>query len=583
MDILFIDPNSKPGLNQEVNGTLILGSLLSSAGFDVDVLRFHEIEGYKEDYPKFIRNIVDKICVMNPSAISFYSLWPDYHITLRIASLVKERNSSIYVILGGPHPSVCARETLTFAPYIDCIASGEGECTVIPLFNSLLRDQGHLDNIPGLYYRVGSDVRFNNIPNPVFDINLLPYWDEKLYFTRLPDETYASRSYFMPIDVGRGCPFSCTYCTSSTFWKRNYRLKSPDRIIEEIIYFRKKYGIRSFRFSHDAFTVNKNLVSEICDRIINEKLDIVWVCTSRIDCITEDLILKMKLAGMIRIELGVESGSARIQKLINKKLNLTRVRHVVKFLLSEGIDVVLFFMFGFPQEEEDDLSDTLALQLDLLDMGVSRESMALCRFAPGTKLTEEYFESLVFDPSVMELREHVFGYEEEKAMICSNKKIFSMFYHLNSYVRDNYQNLRYFMQLYQKFPNSIRYLRTLYGGNDLQFYRDFCSTNQIVLDQGVEHLGTILEEAPLELVYRMIDNISNPSVSRLKELFRYDRNIQLVSRSRESKEITDEYGFNYIDLKYKLRLSEFTSGRSVISMKKINGKTEVRLVKIIPV
>ena len=114
-------------------------------------------------------------------------------------------------------------------------------------------------------------------------------------------------------------------------------MKGTEEIIADIKYYKEKYGIRSFWFTHDAFTVNRQLVNEICDRILEEKLDIVWRCSARLDCISEELILKMKQAGMVRMSFGVETGSPRMQKIINKHLDLKKAKGLVDFLLKEGV------------------------------------------------------------------------------------------------------------------------------------------------------------------------------------------------------------------------------------------------------
>ena len=240
LDILFVTATDRPGLRAEVNGTLLLGTKLLQAGFQVQVLRFGEIEGYNKDYTAFIENAVDRIIELQPKAVSFYALWPDYHIMLHIASALKERDSRITVVFGGPQASATAMDAMEAAPFVDYICAGEGEDTVVPFFRAALGNQS-LDHVPGVYYRADGTIRVTAGEQPLCDLNSLPYWDERLY-SASESENMESPHYYMPIDAGRGCPYNCTFCCTSHFWRRTYRLKSPERIVQDIRYYKDKYG-----------------------------------------------------------------------------------------------------------------------------------------------------------------------------------------------------------------------------------------------------------------------------------------------------------------------------------------------------
>ena len=384
----------------------------------------------------------------------------------------------------------------------------------------------------------------------------------------------------MPIDAGRGCPYSCTFCCTSYFWRRNYRLKSPERIVDDIEYFNKKFGITSFWFSHDAFTSNKQLVSDVCDYLIEKKLKITWRCTARIDCISEELILKMKQAGMTQIELGIESGSKRMQKMINKNLNLERAREMIEFLIKNNIYTNLFFMYGFPEETEEDLAETLEMYFDVLDKGVNGTSMSFCRFTPMTDMTNKYINELVLNDNIRILYRGIYGYQEEYKMIKDNKKIFTFFYHLNTDLRNKYQYLFLFNTIYQKFPNSMKYLRALYKGDDLKFYRDFYNNNRGAFEQEMLHIGRFMRENALQFFYNTIKDFDEPYIEKIKEILRYDYNLQKASLSREDIEIKDTYNFSYIEFSMKLPIEEYSNMKTEILLEKKNGKFNLKILSI---
>lgn len=584
MDILFITPTNKLGLNQEVNGTMLLATKLLQADFSVDILRFAQIDNNRRDYRTFIDNITNRILEINPKCASFYTLWPYYHIMLRIAFELKTKNPEIIIVFGGPQSSATAYDTMKAMNCVDYISTGEGEGTIVPFFTSVLRNNlSDIETIPGLYYRKSDEVVFNHIEVPVTDLNVLPRWDERLFPVdyKKTEKNLTSKRYYMPIDAGRGCPYSCTFCCTSYFWKRTYRLKSAETILGDILYYNKNFGIKSFFFSHDAFTTNKALVAEVCDRIIAENLDINWKCTSRIDCIDKELILKMKRAGLDTIDLGVETGSAYMQKIINKNLNLEKAKEMIAFLLEQKITINLFFMYGFPEETEEDLNQTLNLAFNLIDSGVNYISMSYCKFNPTTAITEENFDNLVMDENIKAQNYSAFfGSREENQMIAENKAIFPFYYHLNTPVRNNYQYVKFLVEIYHKFPNSIRYLRNFYNGNDLQFYNDFYNHNKSAFEGDLLQAEAMVYKHPLEMLNNLIDGVQIPYSRPLKALLKFDNDVQRVSSSKTDMTLEETYNFSYVEHQMQIPIESFSDSKTKILLQKKDGKKNFKILSI---
>lgn len=579
MDILFINPTEELAMRKEVNGTLLLATELLNAGFEVDILRFEQVEGFGGPYLTFIENMVNAIAERKPKCVSFYSLWPDYHIMLRLAKELKQRDSGIVTVFGGPQASCTAQTTLETMPFVDYINTGEGENTVVPLFSGILRGEGDLNEIPGLHYRKDGKLFHNNQLIPLCDLDKLPYWDDRLLPPEDP-EILKNQYYFMPIDIGRGCPYSCSFCCTSYFWRRVYRMKSTDEIIADIKYYKEKYGIRSFWFTHDAFTVNRKLVTEICDRILEEKLDIVWRCSARLDCISEELILKMKQAGLVRISFGVETGSPRMQKLINKHLDLKKAKSLVDFLLKEQLWVGLYFMYGFPQETEEDLNQTLEMAFSMIDAGVQAVSLFYCKFCPNTGLTEEYGDQLVFDEQARMNLRGIYGYEEEKELLRSSRELFPFYFHLHTPVRDQYQYLAYLEKLYFTGPRQLRQLRSLYGGDNLRFYREFYDANRQWFEGDLDLLEEKLATDPLELVLNLVERLDFAKKVQLGDLLKLAYRTKQLSAAKEDAQLRDTYRFNYVDLSLKKPIEEYGPGKTDILLQKVNGKFELKVLQI---
>ena len=579
-DVLFINPTQQLLLTKEVNGTMLLATKLLQANIPTKILRFCQIEGYNEDYETFIRNMTEKILQIDPKCVSFYTLWPNYHIMLRIAREIKNVRPDIVTVFGGPQASATADEAMHELEYIDYVCTGEGENTVVPFFRAVLGLGGDLSEVKGLYYRVNGQVVHNDLNVPLVDLNTLPHWDERLYENdySVAETLKKTSDPTMPIDVGRGCPYNCTFCSTSYFFCRTYRLKSPDAILNDIHYYKEKYGIQKFVFSHDAFTVNNTLVEAVCDRLIENNVNITWECATRINCITEELVLKMIKAGMTAIEMGIETGSERMQKISKKNLDLSKVKPMVDFCLKQGLKVSLFFMHAFPEETEQDLNETLELVFSVLDMGVHYANMSYCAFNPKTELTAKYFDRLVYDPRIKILSRDVWGYQEEVEVIKSNKAIFSSFYHLDTPMRYEFQYLGALVFLYRRMPNTMRYLRQYYNGDYLRLYRDFYNRNLSIFDLEMDDIVEAVKKQPMQIVENILQGLDIPNRDALWAVCEYECDWRAILDSREDTFIRKTYGFAYGDLKNRKALEIFASSQTTMLMQKIGGKMGIRIL-----
>ncbi len=580
-DILFITPTERLTLKNEVNGTLLLGTKLLQAGFEVQLLRFGQIDSYHQDYHTFIGDITKKILELSPRCVSFYALWPNFHVMLRIAQTVRQRRPDIITVMGGPQVSATPRETLEAMPFIDYVCTGEGENTTVPFFTAILRGGVALDTVPGLYYRENGRVVTHDLPIPLCDLDSLPHWDKRLLLD-IPDPLTQYKNYLMPIDAGRGCPYSCTFCCTSNFWRRMYRLKSPERIVEDIRFFQDNFNINSFWFSHDAFTSNKKLVSAVCDHIIQSGLNIQWRCASRADCLTEELIVKMKAAGLTSIEIGIETGSQRMQQVINKRLNLQQALKMIDCLLKNKIQVTTFFMYGFPQETEQDLRDTLDMVFSLIDRGVYLVDLFILRFCPQTAICEEYKDRLVFDPKMTDLFQNVYGWQEELPQILAHPELYPLYYTVEDSLRRSYQHLHTLAELYAHFPYPMKRLRQLYGGDDLRLYRDFYENNRDIFRQDPDYPSQCVKERAWELVANTCRNLEDPCLPQLLGLFRFYDRIWHIKNAPEDIAVQEIYDFSYADYKLGLPIEQYSRCRSEILLTNTGGKLELKVLSITP-
>ena len=271
-----------------------------------------------------------------------------------------------------------------------------------------------------------------------------------------------------------------------------------------------------------------------------------------------------------------------MQKLTHKNLNLERSKRIIAYMLKEGIRVSLFFMYGFPEETEEDLADTLELMFSLVDSGVQHVGMSFTRFNPATDITERFGDQLVLDPSQKILIRGVgFGYEAEFEMIRDNPTIFPFFYHLNTPVRNDYQYVHFLARLYQLFPKTVRYLRSLYKGDNLRFYRDFYNNNLEFFQQDMLYTADGIRNHGVQILSNTVKDFDVPYLPQILSLLRFEENAIRTRESDGDITIQEVYDFNYIDYKMKLPIEMYSTGKTEILFQNKDDKVSMKVLQII--
>ena len=481
-DVVFITPNMGGELAEEAIGTLQLATILSNHGINCEVLPFFLI-GSVSDFEGFLSNAMSILADRQPKIVSFYTRCDTYHIDLALARKIKELCKNTYVVFGGPQSDITAEETIRQIPYVDYVCCGEGEHTIYPFFSSLMADKPDV-SVPGLVYRCDGKVIKNPRPVLMQDLDHLPLIDYS--FFRHSQKKLSTDRYYFPIDVGRGCPFGCTYCSTKTFWGRKYRVKSPERIYQEIKAVRERFGVTHFAFAHDMFTLNRNTVIRTCELLRTLDFPIQWKCSARLDCIDPELIDIMAEAGMERIFIGIETGSPRMQKLINKNLKLDRAVQILSYLKEKGVNTTASFIYGFPEETEEDLSQTLGLIRDLLALKTVAVQAHLCTFLSGTELSDRYISQMTRTEQYSDVTGN-FAIEQCRDLIDGHPELFLHMLEYKTDLRTRLQYFKIFLYMWQITQPVYQYLAEQYPQERLiDMYFDFCDANMAVLEEIVD-------------------------------------------------------------------------------------------------
>ena len=331
---------------------------LSITEYSNNISLYKKICSDKEHYIwKNIYSVIESFC---PDIIGISVFTPKLTSAFRVAEIAKEFSPEIIVLCGNHHATSRPNDVLS-NKFVDFLVRGEGEQTFYELIQTLIEGQKAYKNIKGLSYKINDEI-IHNAPRELLpDLDNLPIPDRSLL---LQSETYSNDQLSM-VMTSRGCPFNCSFCASSTIWKRKVRFRSTEHVFREIRELKEEYGIKNITFMDDSFTINSKKAVEFCNALINNKLNITWSCLTRVDIISDSLIALMKKAGCTKIVVGIESGNERVLQFINKNITLNMIRNAVAILKKHKMYWAGFFLFGLPTETEAEVLDTLHFMKEL--------------------------------------------------------------------------------------------------------------------------------------------------------------------------------------------------------------------------
>ncbi|MCX6985831.1 MAG: radical SAM protein [Lentisphaerae bacterium] len=325
-----------------------------------DLLESH-LNTIKKDSPP---DIVGLSCNMNIYA-------PIFHLCVGV---VKKIFPDSILVAGGHYPSTFSDEVLN-DPNVDTVIVGEGELPFLSLINK---------------YQDGQkpEKKVVNTGEFISDMGSIPVLDyEGIGIKEYIDfhkERYGTEQ--ITLVTSRGCPNKCIYCATHNVWSHKFRSMSASKVMEEILFLKGKYQVNSFGFVEDNFALDKLRVKEFCRMLISSKLGINWYPSSiQVNCLDEEMIDLMAESGCSKLNLAIESGSPRIQKLIQKNVRLDHAGKMAEHIIRRGITCECLLIFGFPGETMEDMQLTLdyakSLRCDWYQMNIATPLY-------GTKLYE---------------------------------------------------------------------------------------------------------------------------------------------------------------------------------------------------
>jgi anaerobic magnesium-protoporphyrin IX monomethyl ester cyclase len=370
-------------------GLSYVAGALEKAGFQVEML-----DNYMLNKP--IEEVKQLLARLNPGIVGITCGSATYRRCLETAKAIKETLPSCKVVVGGWHASYLP-DTLLEQSDVDFVVMGEGERAMVELSQQITtsNDPSLPAGIAGVGYKHDGSL-MKNAPKFTENMDEIPFPARHLLPMHLYDRTieFLKAKPADVMNISRGCPFNCSFCETRKLWGNTCRTFSPARVMDEVRYMYEKFGTRGIYFINDNFTIKRNETEQFCDLLEKSGLDIEWVCDTRTDLVTKELLEKMRNAGCKAIWFGVESGSPRILKRINRTITLRQTENAFRLCKQVGIRVACSFMLGFPDETWEDLEATRKFA-DKLDPDWCQFNVFIAY--PDSSLYQEILQSGKYD------------------------------------------------------------------------------------------------------------------------------------------------------------------------------------------
>ena len=332
-------------------GLLYIGTVIKNAGITVKLFDFNGLENDSAE-----EDAIQSIIQLNPDIIGLSVATTSYPYTCELAMRIKAVLKKTIFIWGGHHVSIHSEEPLKQG-IADIVVRGEGEEAMLKIIRIVEKHGRYykrwLKKVEGISYIYNSQI-WHNKPDYLIikDLESIP----------IPDRTLLDLSKYKnasTILASRGCVGKCKFCASACMGLP--REREICSILCEIDILIKKHGFRHINFVDNVFAYNKKRTKELLEAICEKKYPITFSAEININFVDEEIILLLKEAGFKFVQFGIESGSERIMKSINKEIDLENANVIVKKCIDEGINVVCSMLIGLPEDTEDTIAETVAM------------------------------------------------------------------------------------------------------------------------------------------------------------------------------------------------------------------------------
>ncbi|HIK00696.1 TPA: radical SAM protein [archaeon] len=354
MKVLFIHPPVREDdtPNNVPIGLGWIAAVMHNEGHEVEILDINAWRYTKEQVVAILRNKGKDFDMFGISGMI-----TTYNYMKWLQNTLKQMYPDKLVIDGGAGPTSLPLVYLKNGA--DIVAVGEGELTMLDLVETV-QNNGDFGNVEGIVWKQDDAIITNAPREPIQNLDELPLpaWElfpmEEIYLRNNILKRYNfSRS--TNLLASRGCPFRCNFCHDG-FGERT-RWFSSDYMIDHIKYLMDKYKVEYIRFDDETFVGNRKRTIEFCQRLLDEKLEIKWGCTGRVNVMNEELMQLMKDAGCLDVNYGIESGSQKMLNSMQKDATIEQAEKSLALTRKIGITPIVSLMVGAPGENKETIRE----------------------------------------------------------------------------------------------------------------------------------------------------------------------------------------------------------------------------------
>jgi radical SAM superfamily enzyme YgiQ (UPF0313 family) len=312
-------------------------------------LEFKALDGYQHS----LAEVIDAIIEYKPDilGVSFttQAATGAYEVILKVKQILK----NTLVVCGGAHSTILPDEVLN-SSNADIVVVGEGEETFYNVVKNYVEKE-NLDSIDGTVVKSNGEIKRNKNRPLIQNLDDVPFPARDLIdISKYPGYHYKKKPHDTSIVSARGCPFNCTYC-SNPVWKLQkpwFRVRSPENVVDEMVYLKEKYHIHEFYDETDEFNGKLAWAKKVCDEIVKRDIKISWKVQMRADNVDDELAEKMKQSGCWLVFFGIETGNDRTSKGVNKNISQEQVIKALQTFKKYKIKTFALLMAFNVWEEE---------------------------------------------------------------------------------------------------------------------------------------------------------------------------------------------------------------------------------------
>ncbi len=386
--IILIPPICIPDSNDstpEIDYPPGIFSLINNLGADrsqVEILVLNlnkEVSNFWHD-TNLIKKLCDVIISNDPDCVGFSSNCINIPFVLCLSDALKIARSDVTLIIGGPGVSSIDIDFLLDRSMFDSIFIHEAEITFKQFIRDFLVDK---TTVKRLY--------ISNGRVPLDTLTLIT--QESI------DHLEGNNIEVFPLETGRGCPYSCTFCSTSRYFDRKYQNFSILHIKNAIDNIIKKAGVKAIEFVHDMFMLNKSFAIAIIEHMNEHHPNVKWGCSLRLDSFDDEILNLFQLSNIGSLFLGIESVSSKLLRFTKKGLTQEQIKQMLPSLMRMRSTVIISFIYGFPVEDESDLRVDLRFIEQIFlndDYGNVIVQFHLLKPFIGSDIYDAYCESIDF-------------------------------------------------------------------------------------------------------------------------------------------------------------------------------------------